>query len=101
MNLVNSLTILSSCMSQRGYAVFRAACAVTDPVWTQGSDDPATWHAPADAAGGLCLWCDDGELDRVEPSRGSQEADEEAAASPAANGWYAYPDAVVEGAAVV
>lgn len=53
------------------FAAFREASAGggTPPQWTEGSDDPSTWHSPSDAAGGLILWDAHGDLERVEPPR--------------------------------
>lgn len=51
------------------WVAFREACegGGTPPHWTQLGDDPESWAAPGDAAGGLVLWCADGALWRVEP----------------------------------
>jgi hypothetical protein len=61
------------------WEVFRAACAVTDPHWTQCGSCPDLWHAPLDAAGGLVLWDEDGSVCRVEPQVGSREDEEDLA----------------------
>lgn len=57
------------------WVAFREACegGGTPPHWTQLGDLPELWWAPADAAGGLILWCADGALWRVEPRRENAE----------------------------
>lgn len=65
--IVHTMSLLSVSTEAEAYEVFRATCAVTAPTWTQGEKDPATWHAPPDAAGGLILWDETGKLVRVEP----------------------------------
>jgi hypothetical protein len=39
----------------------------TPPQWTQSGPDPDTWSSPADAAGGLLLWDENGQPERAEP----------------------------------
>ena len=58
------------------YAVFRATCAVTSPQWTEHGDDPDSWRAPHDAAGGLLLWTLDGDPLRAEPPSKYRSLDE-------------------------
>lgn len=57
------------------WVAFREACegGGTPPHWTQLGDLPELWTAPADAAGGLVLWCADGAVWRVEPPRKNAE----------------------------
>jgi hypothetical protein len=62
-------TLHTVTMTDYPWAAFRAACegGGTPPQWTQSGDDPDTWSSPADAAGGLILWGEDGEVARSEP----------------------------------
>lgn len=80
--ILNSISRLSAGTESAAHEVFRAACAVTDPQWTQCGSDPAGWRAPPDAAGGLVLWDHEGLLIRCEPA----PSDECEAASSAYDG---------------
>jgi hypothetical protein len=56
-------------MTDHPWAAFAAASegGGTPPQWTQSGPDPDTWSSPSDAAGGLILWNEQGEVERVEP----------------------------------
>lgn len=60
---------------------YAAAGGGSPPQWTYVDDlnDASHWTSPADAAGGLVLWDQEGEFDRcepptVDPSRGGETA---------------------------
>ena len=75
-------TLLSTHYHDLAHEVFRAACAVTNPQWTQCGSNPRAWRAPEDAAGGLVLWNHIGEFVRVEPA--IEDAEKARAAADAA-----------------
>ena len=52
---LHSLMYLHDCANP--WPAFRAGCTSggTSPRWTEAGDDPADWHSPPDAAGGLVL----------------------------------------------
>ena len=76
---LSSVSRLSPTANPWGVFSAAAGCASTPPLWTEGSDDPDTWHSPADAAGGLCLWGADGEFIRAEPPAADAAAAHDAA----------------------
>lgn len=66
---MNKPTLHTVTMTDSPWAAFLAASegGGTPPQWTQSGPDPDTWSSPADAAGGLTLWDEDGKPERCEP----------------------------------
>lgn len=62
-------TLHTVTMTDSPWAAFAAASEEggTPPRWTQSGHDPDNWSSPVDAAGGLLLWDEYGEVTRVEP----------------------------------
>jgi hypothetical protein len=66
---MNKPTLHTITMTDSPWASFLAASegGGTPPQWTQSGPDPDTWSSPADAAGGLILWDENGQPERCEP----------------------------------